>query len=176
MTEVLANPAGVTIASGMVPWSFSPVDVVPLAKVTLSVNFRFLAKTYLLNFFLQLSQKSRLRRLLGLVEGSHRCPLLDWKTRGSWFAVGFASVNRSFATGRRNRLARFSPMVSSVVVTLFYWHHKLLFVSFWVRCSNVNADAVPQNLMAEMLLRIVLECCVILEPLRPFFPRSSFPR
>ena len=57
VTEVLANPAGVTIANGMVPWSFIPVDVVPLANVTLSVNLRFLANAKLLDFLLKLSQK-----------------------------------------------------------------------------------------------------------------------
>ena len=61
--NVIAVPvkaAGICIASGIVPCSVNAVEVVPLdAIVTLSVNLRFLAKSKLLNFFLQLIQKSR---------------------------------------------------------------------------------------------------------------------
>ncbi len=58
-------------------------------------------------------------------------------------------------------------MVSRVAFAFAVWHDELLFVALGVGRSNDNADAALEYLVVEMLSRIVLERCVILEFLGP---------
>ena len=67
-------------------------------------------------------------------------------------------------------------MVSRVAFALFVRHHELLLIALFPGRSNHNADTALENFVAEMLPRIVLERCVILEFLGPFKPRSCSPR
>jgi hypothetical protein len=67
-------------------------------------------------------------------------------------------------------------MVSRVAIAFLVRHNKLLLVALFPGRSNHNANAALENLVVEMLPRIVLERCVILEFLGPFKPRSGSPR
>jgi hypothetical protein len=58
-------------------------------------------------------------------------------------------------------------MVSRVAIAFFVGHNKLLFVAFFPGRSNDNADTALKDLVAEMLPRVVLERCVVLEFLGP---------
>ncbi len=67
-------------------------------------------------------------------------------------------------------------MVSLVAFAFLVRHDKLLLVALFPGRSNDNADTALKYLVVEMLPRIVLKRCVILEFLGPFKPRSCSPR
>ena len=66
-------------------------------------------------------------------------------------------------------------MVASVRIALFRRHNELLFIAFGVGRSDPNYHAAFTYLVAEMLLRIILEVGRVLKFLRPFEPRTGLP-
>jgi hypothetical protein len=67
-------------------------------------------------------------------------------------------------------------MVSRVAIAFLVGHHELLLVALFPGRSNDNANATLKNFVVEMLSRIVLERCVILEFLGPLLTRPGSPR
>ena len=87
MNVVAVNAVGVLSASTVrPPSSVNELETVPLdAIVTFDVSCRFLANSQLLDFFLQLIDKSRFGRARGLTIGPHGCALLFGECRDGRF-------------------------------------------------------------------------------------------
>ena len=136
VTEVLANPAGVTIANGMVPWSFIPVDVVPLANVTLSVSLRFLAKIETFRFSLRLHDEFSLRNAFVLIERSHNRAIGPMKKNPYRVCFSGVRVGGAFTANCFDYLAWSTPKILLSARSSPGWIYKLLFVSFFKLEAN----------------------------------------